>query len=168
MKERKYRSAADLSALCEAYFDSIRAEMPVVRDEWEKEADGRWVKRSLPVVGRDGEPMTKLEWFTPPTVGGLCAHLGISRHTFSALAKNARFAEAVAAARAVIATYLEERISDPEVRNIKGVQLSLDALTAAAQKDEAAANAPLSNTERAALLREALDDGFIEAEESGA
>lgn len=140
--------------------------VPVEREEWEKGADGKWIKRTVPVTARSGCPMTKLEWFTPPTVGGLCAHLGISRHTFSALAKSARFADAAAAARAVITTYLEERISDPEARNIKGVQLSLETLTAA-QKDEAAQVVPMTNAERAELLREMIENGFIDAAERG-
>ena len=168
MKERKFRSAAELAALCDGYFKSISAVVPVEREEWEKSVDGKWIKRTVPVLSRDGCPMTKVEWFTPPTVGGLCAYLGISRHTFSALAKSAKFAAAVADARAVITTYLEERISDPAARNIKGVQLSLETLTAAAQKDEAVQAVPMTNAERAALLREMIENGFIDADESGA
>lgn len=167
MKERKFRSAAEFAALCDDYFKSISAVVPVEREEWEKGADGKWIKRTVQVTARSGCPMTKLEWFTPPTVGGLCAHLGISRHTFSALAKSARFADAAAAARAVITTYLEERISDPEARNIKGVQLSLETLTAAAQKDETAQAVPMTNAERAELLREMIENGFIDTDESG-
>ena len=167
MKERKFRSAAELAALCDGYFESISAVVPVEREEWEKGADGKWIKRTVPVLSRGGCPMTKVEWFTPPTVGGLCAHLGISRHTFAALAKSAKFAAAVADARAVITTYLEERISDPAVRNIKGVQLSLETLTAAVQKDEAVQAVPMTNAERAALLREMIENGFIDADESG-
>ena len=56
---------------------------------------------------------------------------------------------------------------DPEARNIKGVQLSLETLTAAAQKDEAAQAVPMTNAERAELLREMIENGFIDADESG-
>lgn len=165
MKERKFRSASELAAACRAYFDSISAEIEVTREAWEKQPDGKWVKVSMPVIGKDGNRILRTEWFTPPTVGGLCAYLGISRARFSELAKNEKYADAIADARAVITTYLEERISDPSIKNIKGVQISLESIIYAAAKDEAAASTPkLSNEDRAALLREAIENGFVDAE----
>ena len=162
----KYKKAADFEAKVNEYFGNISAEEPVMRTDFKgTDADGKKIYRVSPVLMKNGEPMQKTVWYTPPTIGGLCLFLGISRKTFGEYAlRGGKYAEAVEDARMKVCAYLEEKISDPEIRNVKGVQLALESLLAVLEEEARATRKKLTTGDYMKLLEEAIACGFIGTE----
>ena len=159
----KYAKAADLADAIDAYFDSISAIEDVQRVVFcGTDENGKKIYTTATVYMRSGEPMQRTVWYTPPTVGGLCLHLGITRKTLGEYARRGgAFALAVERARSVIAAYLEEKISDPDIRNVKGVQLALESLLAVLEEEARATKKKLTTADYTKLLSEAIACGFI-------
>ena len=165
--KRKYTTA---NALCEKineYFDAISTEEEVERIEFRgTDEDGHKIYEPVPVFKRNGERMMRTVWYTPPTVGGMCQHLGITRKTLSEYARRGgAYAVAVEHARSRVVTYLEEKISDPDIKNVKGVQLALESLLAVLEEEAMITRKKLSTADYASLLAEAAACGFIKKPE---
>ena len=162
-QKRKYETPAALAEEIEKYFESISAEEDVVRTVFDGTDSGKQKYRTEVVLNRQGEPMRRIIWYTPPTIGGLCLYLGISRKTFSAYAaRKGAYADAVAHARSVVMAYLEEKISDPDIKNVKGVSLAMETLLSVLEDEKRRVEpVSISGKECAELLREAAECGFI-------
>ena len=78
MKEKHWRSAGALEAAVEGYFRSISR--TVTAEE-----------RGAPILNDGGEPIRYREYVVPPTVWGLCEHLGISRGTWESYCDPRRY-----------------------------------------------------------------------------
>ena len=167
-KKKKYASPKSFEEAIEFYFNSICTEETVTSKRWEKTDDGRWVEQEAPVEDKNGRPLTRVVYVTPPTVGGLCLYLGISRSAFSDYGRRRGYAEAVENARARILAYLEEKISDPDVRNVKGVTQAMEMLMRAIEEESGRQVRPLTTEERTALLQSAINCGFIGGDDGGA
>lgn len=164
--QRKYKKAELFAEKIDAYFNSICALETVERTVFRGTDDGgKKIYDVEPVYTIDGEAMRKTVWYTPPTIGGLCLFLGISRKTFGEYAlRGGKYAEAVEDARMKVCAYLEEKISDPEIRNVKGVQLALESLLAVLEEEARATRKKLTTGDYMKLLEEAIACGFIGAE----
>lgn len=106
------------------YFMSIRREVPVMEEVPTGELDkmGHPVKQRVPVFNQKGEPAFVLDYFVPPTVGGLCAHLGIHRSTWAEYCDPQlypEFQEPIQYAKDQIRAYLDlELLRRKDVRGI--------------------------------------------------
>lgn len=118
MKAKKYTKKA-LETGVEGYFKSISRDVPLV----EKTESGS----SVPVVNKLNEPAMATEWLEPPTVGGLCAFLGIHRSTWAAYCdpeKHPDFAEATEWARDQLYAWRENALLTQ--RHVRGVMFDLE------------------------------------------
>ena len=94
-RPRKYKTNKSLLEAVNGYFTSIsrtrvltekviklrpdeKGQLQTVYDKY-----GHEELESVPVKNDLGEPIRVTEFLIPPTVGGLCEHLGISRETWS-------------------------------------------------------------------------------------
>ena len=127
---KKYRSDKALREAVTAYFDSISRIRTVmeVYNTGEKDKWGHFIQEQRPVTNARGEAMTEREYVIPPTVGGLCGYLGISRDTWAAYCSreaNPQFAETTAWAREILRGYLEGQLLTRSGKDLKGVIFSL-------------------------------------------
>lgn len=83
-RPRKY-TPNTLKKAVNGYFDSISRLVPLTekRNTGRKDSDGHVIYEEVPVLNRLGVQATVLEYLVPPTVGGLCEHLGIHRSTWA-------------------------------------------------------------------------------------
>lgn len=83
-------TARALKKRIDAYFDSIRAEKPMMLREPVLQADGTPALDAFghekmvykPVITADGKPATETIWTEPPSIIGLCMAIGVDRTTF--------------------------------------------------------------------------------------
>ena len=88
-REKKYTAAA-LERGCEAYFNSISFEEPVMKTVPATDEDGIFLKddkghtmyKQVPVKTLDGKDAVQTVWIEPPSIMGLCLFLGLHRSTF--------------------------------------------------------------------------------------
>jgi len=80
MKKKHWKSGRALEAAVEGYFRSISR--TVTAEE-----------RGIPILNDDGEPIRYREYVIPPTIWGLCTHLGISRAAWESYCDPRRFPE---------------------------------------------------------------------------
>ena len=68
-----------------AYFDSITRVVEIQEkvDSGKKDAWGHVIWDTVPVMNNLGKVATRIEFLVPPTIGGLCLHLGIHSSTWS-------------------------------------------------------------------------------------
>lgn len=114
-RPKKY-SAKKLKEQVARYFDSI-SYVAQARD-----AGGAPVNNLL------GEPLMVRCYATPPTLAGLCRHLGISRDTWAEYAnpeKNPGLAPLCAEAKARVALYLQEELVTREKGSLRGLEFDL-------------------------------------------
>lgn len=81
---RKY-SKKTLKEAVQAYFDSITREVEIKErvDSGKRDSYGHVIWELVPVQNKLGETAKTTEYLVPPTIGGLCLHLGISYATWS-------------------------------------------------------------------------------------
>ena len=127
---KKYRSDKALREAVTAYFDSISRIRTVmeVYNTGEKDKWGHFVQEQRPVTNAMGEPMKEREYVIPPTVGGLCGYLGISRDTWAAYCNreaNPQFAETTAWAREQLLSWREKELMTRSDKDVKGLLFDL-------------------------------------------
>jgi hypothetical protein len=163
-----YRSDKALREAVEGYFSSISRLEPVMeaRNTGEKDAWGHWVYEWAAVHNDDGAPIYRREYAVPPTVGGLCQYLDISRDTWERYCDseaNPQFAETTRWARERLLAWREEQLLTRDGKTIRGLIFDLQAnygmreQAAPAQergKPQAAAPEAMPLQERERLLRE--------------
>lgn len=124
---KKYRSDKALREAVEGYFASISRVRQIMEERRTGEVDkyGHFVVEWVPVLDGRGEIMTEREFVQPPTVGGLCAWLGISRETWAQYCGLPQFGETTTWARETLRFYLEQQLLTREGKNLQGVIFSL-------------------------------------------
>ena len=171
-RPKRYSSDRALRRAVEDYFNSISRVREVMEERRSGERDkyGHFVVEWVPVKNGKGEVMTEREYILPPTTGGLCEHLGISRETWSQYCGDKQFASTTTWAREQLKLYLERQLLTREGKNLQGVIFSLQNNYGMSEKrtvelgsKAAKAVAKVGTTEREALLRkiaeELEDDG---------
>lgn len=83
-RRRKYSKKA-LEAAVQAYFDGITREVEIKErvDSGKRDSYGHIIWDLVPVKNNLDEVAKMTEYLVPPTIGGLCLHLGISYATWS-------------------------------------------------------------------------------------
>lgn len=172
---KKYRSDKALREAVEGYFASISRVRQVMEERRTGELDryGHFVMELVPVLDGRGQPMMEREFVLPPTVGGLCAHLGISRETWAQYCGLPQFEETAGWARETLRLYLEQQLLTREGKNLQGVLFSLQnnygmsekkTVELGPQAAKAVAETGMSLSERKELLLKLADD--LRAEEA--
>ena len=164
---KKYRSDKALREAVEGYFASISRVRQVMEERRTGELDrfGHFVVEWVPVLDGRGEVMTEREFVLPPTVGGLCAHLGISRETWAQYCGLPQFEETAVWARETLRLYLEQQLLTREGKNLQGVLFSLQNNYGMSEKktvefgpQAARAVAQAGSGSREALLRQIMEE----------
>jgi hypothetical protein len=125
---KNYRSGKMLAEAIDAYFASISrtVEAKEEYDTGEKDADGHKIYDSRPILNDAGERIRCLEFVVPPTVGGLCAHLGIKLRTWDEYCdreKHPKFLDITEEARGRLRAWREEQLLTR--KDVKGIIFDL-------------------------------------------
>lgn len=107
----------ELEAAIADYFDGITRLVTVTEmvDTGKKDEYGHAILEPRKVLNTKGEEVKELNYIIPPTIGGLCKHLGISPTTWSEYGEKKRYAEIVKRARGRVYEYLQgETLSRPD------------------------------------------------------
>lgn len=152
-----------LKAGVEDYFATITRESPVTElvDTGQVDKMGHKILKRVEVTNQKGERVMVREYLVPPTVEGLCAHLGIHRSTWADYCGREDMAEAAELARGRIRQWLEEQLITR--KDVRGIIFSLQNNYGLAERREvelgrearramAAASIPMEEKEQ--LLRE--------------
>ena len=125
-REKKY-SAGALEKACEAYFDSISYEEPVMKSVPATDENGVMLKddkghtayKQIAVKTKDGKEAVQTVWIEPPSIISLCLFLGIHRSTFLRYGEmdgddkeSERFRNTVTRARGRVEAYNISRLED--------------------------------------------------------
>lgn len=126
-RPKKY-SAAKLAEAVEKYFLSITRTVPVTekKDSGQRDERGHVIFEDVPVVNNLGEPAMVESYIVPPTVGGLCAYLGIHRSTWAEWCDTERypqFSDTTTRARGRMQAWQEEQLLTR--KDVKGIIFSL-------------------------------------------
>ena len=117
MAKKKKLTPRQLDSGIDEYFRSITRLVTVTEmiDSGEVDRYGHPVLMPVPVKNQLGQEVKRLEYIVPPTIGGLCQHLGISASTWSSYSSQARYAESVKRARGAVYAYLQaETLTRPD------------------------------------------------------
>lgn len=126
-RPRKY-TPNTLKKAVNGYFDSISRLVPLTekRNTGRKDSDGHVIYEEVPVLNRLGVQATVLEYLVPPTVGGLCEHLGIHRSTWADYCDaqlHPEFSDTTTHARGRMRAWLEEQLLTR--KDVKGIVFDL-------------------------------------------
>jgi hypothetical protein len=126
-RPRKYTAAA-LRKAVEEYFDGISREVPatVMVDSGERDKFGHVVYRPERVKNKRGEEVMLTEYITPPTIGGLCLHLGITRETWAKYSDAPGLSDTTSRAKGRIRAYLECELLTRKDSGVKGIMFDLE------------------------------------------
>lgn len=114
-RPKKY-TVRELRESVNKYFDRISYKSAVLDDE------------KKPIMNMLGEPIERLNWSEPPTLGGLCRYLGIDRSTWAEYAnseKNPKLAQICAAAKERVEIYLEQELVSRQSGSVRGLEFDL-------------------------------------------
>ena len=129
--EKKYTDR-ELEEAVSAYFASISKteDVTVLVPTGERDQYGHEIRKPKIVVNDKGEPIRRLVYYVPPSIGALLLELGISRQTWSRYGKPGqggkptRKSRVVEEARLRVESYLAEQLL--EAKNPRGAEFSLD------------------------------------------
>lgn len=129
-RPKKY-TPRTLSKAVERYFDSITREITVTekRETGQRDDKGHMIYETVPVKNKLGEPVTVTEYVVPPTVGSLCAYLGIHRSTWAEWCdkqKHPEFSDTTTHAVGRMRAWNEEQLLTRSGKDIKGVIFNLE------------------------------------------
>ena len=127
---KKYTSGRMLYRALENYFSSISRIKQVMEERVTGERDnyGHFIKEWVPVRNNLGEIMVEREFLIPPTVGGLCSYLKISRVTwlkYCDKGQNPQFAEATEWAKEQLLSWREKELLSRRGQDLKGLMFDL-------------------------------------------
>lgn len=157
-----YRSGKKLEEAVERYFRSISRTVPAVerRESGEKDSDGKKIFLEFPILNDDGEEIRYREYVIPPTVWGLCDHLGITRETWESWSDAEKFPQyhgAVQRARTLLQEWSQRSLlTKKDVRGL--IYVLQNGMDGGAAEDAELPAEQLSLHSRRALL-EALSEG---------
>lgn len=127
-RQKKY-NGNKLRKAVEAYFDSISRHI-VVKEPvptGERDEKGHMIFIDQPVLNDNGEEIERLEYLVPPTVGGLCLYLGISRDTWAEYQKLEETSAACKMAKDRLLAWNEEQLMLRSGKDVKGIVFNLEA-----------------------------------------
>lgn len=129
-RPKKYTERT-LSKAVERYFDSITREITVTEKQETDQRDdkGHVIYKTVPVENKLGEPVKVTEYIVPPTVGGLCAFLGIHRSTWAEWCdktKHPEFSDTTTRAVGRMRAWNEQELLTRSGKDIKGVIFNLE------------------------------------------
>ena len=78
------------------------------------------------VINDKGEVMTRQEYFQPPSVGGACRHLGISRRTWVRYGQDESLGPVIQSAKEEMLRWNEEELLLREGKNVRGIVFNLE------------------------------------------
>lgn len=125
-RQKEY-TAAGLERACEAYFNSISYQEPVMKKVPDTDEDGvarlddkgHILYRYEQITTADGKPAFETCWIEPPGIVALCLYLGIHRSTFDRYgslagsdAESERFRNTVTRARGRVEAYLAAQLEN--------------------------------------------------------
>lgn len=129
MGRKKKYNGNSLRKAVEAYFASISRHVAItepvatgVRDD-----KGHMIFEDRFVTNDDGEQIERLEYLVPPTVGGLCLHLGISRDTWAEYQQDEEMSPACKLAKDKLLAWNEEQLMTRSGKDVKGIVFNLQA-----------------------------------------
>ncbi len=127
-RPRTYKSAAKLDRAVENYFDSITYTEPVTKlvETGEKDKFGHDIFKAEPVINKLGQEITRTVYAVPPTVGGLCAYLGISEDTWERYAELEEYCGTITRARGRMKLWNENELLTRDGRDVKGIIFNLE------------------------------------------
>lgn len=125
----------------ESYFYSIsRTELvKELRGTGRLDRYGHKILEMVPVYNDDGKEIRQRVYHVPPTRGGLCAHLGISRDTWQRYCdreQNPQFAEITEWAEDQLRTWRDDQLHKRDDKHIKGLLHDLTVNYAAGEKQQ--------------------------------
>lgn len=123
-RPRRYKTAKQLRRAVHGYFAAISYYVDATREVETGERDqyGHPVTERVKAYNQNGEVPKVLQWIEPPSVLGLCLHLGIHRSTWARWEQDEELQEVCADAKMVIEHYLEGRLSE---RHVQGTIFNL-------------------------------------------
>ena len=135
---KKYSKKA-LKAAVAAYFDSITRDVEITErvDSGKKDSWGHVVYDTVPVKNNLGEVAKRTEYLVPPTIGGLCIHLGIVESTWSRWCDKEKYPEYQAIIQDVKLKMLTWRQEQVVIRkDVKGLIWDMEVNHGVGQKAE--------------------------------
>ena len=126
--EKQYKSARALQRGLEDYFQSIRRTVEVTENvpTGERDEKGHVIYAPVKVINDKGEVMTRQEYFQPPSVGGACRHLGISRRTWVRYGQDKALGPVIQSAKEEMLRWNEEELLLREGKNVRGIVFNLE------------------------------------------
>lgn len=129
---KKYKSAQQLSKAVDDYFRRISRTEVVKEPVGTGRLDryGHEVVEMVPVCNDDGEEIKQRVFYVPPTRGGLCSHLRISRDTWKRYCNreaNPEFAEITEWAEDQLINWRDGQLHERDDKHIKGLLHDLEA-----------------------------------------
>lgn len=123
-RKRKY-TAQKLRRAVEEYFEGITRYVAVTeaRDTGRKDNYGHAIYEQHPVENQRGEQVERLEYIRPPSLGGLCIHLGISRDTWAEYSASEELGAICRSARERVQLWNEEELLTR--KDVKGIIFNL-------------------------------------------
>ena len=163
---KKYRSDKALREAVEGYFASISRVRQVMEERRTGKLDryGHFAVEWVPVLDGRGQPMTEREFVLPPTVGGLCAHLGISRETWAQYCdrkRNPQFADTTEWAREQLLSWRKKELMTRSGKDVRGLLFDLQANYGIGGKDASAPSGQREDDPITAAIREELAHGVL-------
>lgn len=160
-RPKKYTRPRDLQEAVDQYFDAISRTQPIYLEEQEVQNDR-------------GETMIQRVYFRPPSISGLCLHLGIDKKTWQNYKNRKGFDKVVEGAKAQMEAYLEEQLLTRE-KSVQGIIFNLQNNYGWKQKQEVeiGENTRQQLAETSLSLKEKLDimrtaaDLYAKAEQEG-
>ena len=137
---KKYSKKA-LKAAVQAYFDSITREVDITErvDSGKRDSYGHVIYDVVPVKNKLGQIAKMTEYLVPPTLGGLCIHLGIDSSTWSRWSdekKHPEYKEIITGVKERLLTWRQEQVVSR--KNVKGLIWDMETNYGCGQKTETA------------------------------
>lgn len=163
---KKYRSDKALREAVEGYFAGISRTVNAMeeRNTGEKDNWGHFVKEWEPVRNDKGEVIRAREFVIPPTVGGLCACLEISRETWAKYCDkslNPQFAETTEWAREQMLSWREKELILRPGKDVKGLLFDLQVNYGVGRKDDSPLSDQREDDPLTNSIREAVANGVL-------
>ena len=130
MAEKKY-TARGLKKAVDNYFASITRTVAMTepKDSGTRDKMGHVIYIQEPVINSLGKQVMITEYLVPPSVGGLCRHLGIHRATWANYCDHEKHPEHIdttTQAQGYMRAWNEEQLLTRSGKDIKGIIFNLE------------------------------------------
>lgn len=127
-RHKKY-NAGRLKKAVEEYFRSISRHVTVTESyaTGRNDEQGHMIYAERPVLNDLGKETKRLEYIIPPSVGGLCMHLGISRDTWAEYQRAEETKTVCKEAKDRLLAWNEEQLLTRSGKDTKGIIFNLQA-----------------------------------------